>query len=76
MAASVSSVLPGDVLECDIKGRKFFAIAQSRAERERGAGLVIEVDPGPVNNGRAISYRRVRGREVIAIYRKLGRARG
>lgn len=73
---SIANVLPGDVLECDVRGRKFFALARGKAEREAGRGLVIDVDPEPVNNGRAISYRRVSGREVVAVYRKLGRARG
>lgn len=71
MAAQTGSILPSDVVEVDVKGRHFFAVATGRPERQKGVGLVIPVEPITYN----ISYRNVRGRDVVAIYRKLGRQR-
>ena len=68
MAVRTAAVLPGDIVEADIKGRRFFAVATSKPERAAG-GLTVKVDPIT----RGISYFNVRGRDIVSHYRKLGR---
>lgn len=71
MSVSISTAKPGDLVECNVKGREFVARVHGEAYREKGRGLVIDVRP----LSRNISYYNVRGREVTAVYRKLGRRR-
>lgn len=54
---------PGDIVLVDRKGRRFYALVLERRERE------LEVEP----IDRRITYRTVRAREVLGIWRK-GRA--
>lgn len=71
MAVNTAAVLPGDIVECDVKGRRFFAVAQSTPEKQPGLGLVVKVEPITKN----VNYFNVRGRDIQAHYRKLGRGR-
>ena len=57
---TLSAVKSGDIVLCDRMGRVFFAIVVERHERE------IEVDP----IDRRITYRRVKAREVLGIWRQ------
>lgn len=56
----LSSIRPGDLVKCDVRGQAFFAEV---SDRERGALLIQPVS-------RVVTYRRVKAREVIAHYRK------
>ena len=55
----------GDIVLCDRMGRVFYAIVIERHERE------LEVEP----IDRRVTYRRVKAREVLGIWRK-SRQRG
>ena len=57
---TLGRVKPGDIVLSELKGRRFFAIVLARRERE------LEVEP---IDGR-VTYRRVKAREVIGIWRK------
>lgn len=58
----LTSLRVGDLVQCDIKGRRFHAEVLERA------GSDIEIRP--LQNG--VSYRHVRPRQVIAHWRKVG----
>ena len=60
---TLNGVKSGDIVLCDRLGRVFYATVVERHERE------LEVDP----IDRRITYRRVKAREVLGIWRK-GRA--
>ena len=62
---TLQGVRSGDIVLCDRMGRVFHAIVIERHERE------FEVDP----IDRRITYRRVKAREVLGIWRK-SRAQG
>jgi hypothetical protein len=66
---TLGGVNPGDIVLADRKGRRFYAVVTERRERE------LEVEP----IDRRISYRTVKAREVLGIWRKsrarTGRAR-
>ena len=57
---TLNGVKSGDIVLCDRMGRVFYAIVVERHERE------LEVDP----IDRRITYRRVKAREVLGIWRK------
>ena len=57
---TLSGVKSGDIVLCDRKGRRFFAVVTARRERE------LEVEP----IDRRVTYRRVKAREVLGIWRK------
>ncbi len=57
---TLSGVKSGDIVLCDRMGRVFYAIVIERRERE------LEVDP----IDRRVSYRRVKAREVLGVWRK------
>jgi hypothetical protein len=57
---TLGGVNPGDIVLADRKGRRFYAIVIDRRERE------LEVEP----IDRRVTYRRVKAREVIGIWRK------
>ena len=57
---TLGAVRAGDIVEVDRKGRRFFALVVQRRERE------LEVEP----IDRRVTYRRVKAREVIGIWRK------
>jgi hypothetical protein len=57
---TVSGVKSGDIVLCDRMGRVFYAIVIARHERK------LEVDP----IDRRVTYRVVKAREVIGIWRK------
>ena len=59
-AMTLSGVKSGDIVLCDRMGRVFYAIVVERHERE------LEVDP----IDRRVTYRRVKAREVLGIWRK------
>ena len=56
----LAAMRPGDLVQCDIKGRRFHAEVVGPAER----GIAIR----PLQTG--ISYRHARPRDVIAHWRK------
>jgi hypothetical protein len=57
---TLGSVRAGDIVLADRKGRRFYAIVSARRERE------LEVEP----IDRRVTYRVVKAREVIGIWRK------
>jgi hypothetical protein len=57
---TLGGVRPDDIVLADRKGRRFYAIVTERRERE------LEVEP----IDRRVTYRRVKAREVIGIWRK------
>ena len=57
---TLAGVKAGDIVLADRKGRRFYAIVVDRYERE------LEVDP----IDRRVTYRRVKAREVLGIWRK------
>ncbi len=57
---TLGGVNPGDIVLADRKGRRFYAIVLARRDRE------LEVEP----IDRRITYRRLKAREVIGIWRK------
>jgi hypothetical protein len=62
---TLGGVYPGDIVLADRKGRRFYAVVIARRERE--------LDVEPID--RRVTYRRVKAREVIGIWRK-SRAKG
>ena len=59
---TLGGIGPGDIVLADRKGRRFYAIVIARCERE------LEVDP----IDRRVTYRRVKAREVLGIWRRRG----
>jgi hypothetical protein len=57
---TLNGVKSGDIVLCDRMGRVFYALVVERHERE------LEVDP----IDRRVTYRRVKAREVLEIWRK------
>ena len=57
---TLGGVRPGDIVLADRKGRRFYAIVIARCERE------LEVEP----IDRRVTYRRVKAREVLGIWRR------
>lgn len=57
---TLGGVRAGDIVLADRKGRRFYAIVVERRDRE----LIVE----PVD--RRVTYRRVKAREVLGIWRK------
>ncbi len=57
---TLTGVKPGDIVLADRKGRRFYAIVIERRERE----LAVE----PID--RRVTYRVVKAREVLGIWRK------
>ena len=57
---TLGAVRAGDIVLADRKGRRFYAIVVERRERE------LEVDP----IDRRVTYRHVKAREVLGIWRK------
>ena len=57
---SLAGVKSGDIVMADVKGRRFYAIVIARRERE------LEVEPIDCR----VTYRRVKAREVLGIWRK------
>jgi hypothetical protein len=57
---TLNGVKSGDIVLCDRMGRVFYAIVKARHERE------LEVDP----IDRRVTYRRVKAREVLGVWRK------
>jgi hypothetical protein len=57
---TLAGIKAGDIVLCDRMGTVFYAIVVERHERE------LEVDP----IDRRVTYRRVKAREVLGIWRK------
>jgi hypothetical protein len=57
---TLGAVRAGDIVLADRKGRRFFAVVTDRRDRE------LQVEP----IHRRVTYRVVRAREVIGIWRK------
>ena len=57
---TLSGVKSGDIVLCDRKGWRFYAIVVARHERE------LEVEP----IDRRVTYRHVKAREVLGVWRK------
>jgi hypothetical protein len=57
---TLNGVKSGDIVLCDRMGRVFYAIVKARHERE------LEVEP----IDRRVTYRRVKPREVLGVWRK------
>jgi len=57
---TLSGVKSGDIVLCDRMGRVFYAVVVERRERELGVG--------PIDS--RVTYRAVKAREVLGIWRK------
>ena len=57
---TLGAVRAGDIVLADRKGRRFYAVVVERRDRE------LEVDP----IDRRVTYRHVKAREVLGIWRK------
>jgi hypothetical protein len=57
---TLAGIKAGDIVLCDRMGRVFYAVVVERHERE------LAVDP----IDRRVTYRRVKAREVLGIWRK------
>jgi hypothetical protein len=57
---TLGGVNAGDIVLADRKGRRFYAVVIARRDRE------LEVEP----IDRRVTYRRIKAREVIGIWRK------
>ena len=57
---TLGAVRAGDIVLADRKGRRFYAVVVERRDRE------LEVDP----IDRRVTYRHVKAREVVGIWRK------
>lgn len=65
---NVSSVRAGDIVECDVKGRRFFALVAERVD-PTGAGLALtRLKIRPITAG--ITHRNVTSRQVVGHYRR------
>lgn len=72
MASVAGRVKPGDVLCCEVNGDRFFATAEDAPEKV--SPRVFEIPVKVIGAGvwqKGKRYTRVRGRQVIAIYRRL-----
>lgn len=58
----LANVHPGDIVECDVKGRRFHAVVQAKNGRELG---VL-----PLTRG--VSYRTAKATDVVAHWRRTG----
>jgi hypothetical protein len=75
----LAGIRAGDIVECNVKGRQFYAIAVTDgdyasapiidAARPHGGGGELQVDP--ITHG--ITYRRVTARQVIRHWRRARR---
>ena len=59
---NITPIKERDVVECDVKGRRFYALVQGRGERKG------QLRVSPITHG--ISYRTVTARQVIAHFRR------
>lgn len=66
----LSSVQIGDIVECDVRGRRFHAFVVEREAASPSSGAP-ELAIRPMSS--AISYRHVTARQVIGHWRKAGR---
>jgi hypothetical protein len=57
---TLAGVKAGDIVLADRKGRRFYAIVIERRERELAVGPIDQ----------RVTYRRVKAREVLGIWRK------
>lgn len=64
---NIGSIRPDDLVECNVKGRRFLAWAREVKPARGGGTLRIF----PTNNN--ISYREVTSRQVTAWYKRMGR---
>ena len=70
---NLASLKPGDIIEVDKKGRRFFAISTKRL----GTGAVLaggELVIRPLERG--VSYRQASSREVVGIWHANKATRG
>jgi hypothetical protein len=60
---NTAGVRDGDVIECDVRGRRFFALVQEKLPAQRGVFRVRPITAG-------VTYRTVKAVEVIGHYRR------
>lgn len=66
----LTSIHPGDIVECEVKGWRFFAEVTGKGPRH------LDVEPSHVNTSKA-TFRQVKASEVRAHFRRSRtRARG
>ena len=65
---NITPIRPADVVECDVRGRRFLALVEAKGQ---AGGLVVQ----PITHG--ITYRTVTSRQVVTHFRRsrAGRAR-
>lgn len=71
MASVAGRVKAGDVLECEVNGDRFFATVEGM---KKVSPRVHEIEVKTIGAGhwqKGARYQRVRGRQVVAVYRKL-----
>jgi hypothetical protein len=69
---TLRKVQPGDIVDCNVRGRSFLAHAGRMENRSGEDGLVIEPIPG---RGSAVSHRFVTADEVVEFYVRGSRPR-
>ncbi len=62
-------IAPGDIVQVDKKGRRFYAIVEQLDQAESGR---FELDVRPIERG--ISFRTASVREIVGVWRKSRRA--
>lgn len=62
---NITSVSPGDIVECDIRGIRFFATVEETGKGE------LHVRP----HTKQINYFHVKANQVVGHYRKMGKSR-
>lgn len=73
--ASIANVKDGDMLKVSIGGGTFYALAEG-APYEEGGQRYVNFNARAVCPNTGLGYTRARPREVVTVYRKLGRSRG
>lgn len=70
--AALRKVQPGDIVSCDVHGRKFLAYAGGHDTRFGDSGLIVDPIPG---RGSAVTTRFVTSGDVEDFYVKASRPR-
>ena len=68
---NIASVKPGDIVEVDIRGRRFIAYVDELL-KEKGKQSSLKITPAEPNN----SYYTCKANQVVGHYKKMQRARG
>lgn len=65
---NVTGVRAGDIVECDVRGRRFFALVGEKVEPTGAGPALTTLHIRPITAG--ITHRSVTSRQVIGHYRR------